>query len=83
MSIDMGMQYALPKNKDIAFALTIEAPFNQLKGEHLYNYGRFSVTRLTFPNTQCIRLSMTYSISNNGKQIKVNKNENDTSRFAK
>lgn len=36
MSIDMGMQYALPKNKDIAFALTIEDPFNQLKGEHLY-----------------------------------------------
>lgn len=84
MSIDMGMQYTLPKNKNLAFALTVEDLFNQLKTKSSYNYGKgYLVTNTAFPKTQCIRLSITYNIGRDSKSIRVNKNENDTSRFMK
>lgn len=84
MSIDMGMQYTLPKYKNLAFALTVEDIFNQLKTESSYNYGgEYQVTNTIFPNTQCVRLSITYNIGRDSKNIRVNKNENDVSRFMK
>lgn len=84
MSIDMGMQYTLLKNKKLAFALTVEDLFNQQKLESSYNYGQgIQVINTIAPNTQCVRLSITYNIGHDSKSIRVNKNENDTSRFTK
>lgn len=84
MSLDMGIQYTLPKNKNLAFALTVEDFFNQLKTESSYNYGEeHKVINTIFPNTQCVRLSITYNIGRDSKNIRVNKNRNDTSRFMK
>lgn len=84
MSIDMGMQYTLLKNKNLAFALTVEDLFNQQKLESSYNYGQgIQVINTIAPNTQCVRLSITYNIGHDSKSIRVNKNENDTSRFTK
>ena len=72
------------KNKNLAFALTVEDLFNQLKLESLYNYCQdIQVINTIAPNTQCVRLSITYNIGHDSKSIRVNKNENDTSRFMK
>lgn len=83
MSVDMGIQYSLP-NARWAFALTAEDIFNQLKNESSYIYGKeYQVVRITNPNSQGVRLSITYNLGRDSKDIRVNKNENDTSRFTK
>ncbi len=83
MIMDMGMQYTLPRNKQWSFALSVENLFNQLKEESVYNYGGHHVTNTISPNTQCLRFSLTYTISHAAKHIRIHKNENDASRFMK
>lgn len=84
MSIDMGIQYSLPRNEKWAFALSAEDIFNQLKNSYSCNYGKgHTVTNVTNPNSQCFRLSITYNLGRNSKNIRVNKNKNDMSRFIK
>jgi len=83
MSVDMGIQYSL-SNTRWAFALTAEDIFNQLKNESSYIYGKdYQIEHITKPYNQGIRLSITYNLGRDSKNIRVNKNENDISRFKK
>lgn len=83
MSLDIGAQYTLPKNKHWTFALTADDIFNQNKSVTKYAYGELDVINTKYPNTQSIRMSITYNIGRNSKKIQVINNENDTSRFTR
>lgn len=80
-TMDFGMQYSFLKDKNLVIAVSAEDIFNQRGSEVIYNYGGNLVKSIELPNTQNIRLAITYTFSRNTKSVHVNRNENDTSRF--
>lgn len=80
-TMDFGVQYSFLKKKNLVMAVSVEDIFNQRGSEVIYNYGGNLVKSIELPNTQSIRLAITYTFSQNTKTIHVNRNENDTSRF--
>lgn len=82
-TMDFGVQYSFLKEKNLVIAVSAEDLFNQRGSEVIYNYGGNLMKSIELPNTQSIRLAITYTFSQNTKTVHVNRNENDTSRFTR
>ena len=80
-SMNLGMQYNILKNKSLVLSLTADDIFNQERISSEIFYGNRAVSYYTWPSSQNVMLTLSYTLNRNGKSIKVNKNANDTERF--
>jgi hypothetical protein len=81
--MNLGTQYSLLKDDDLTITLSINDLFDKdYYKQHTY-YGTRDVYSYTYPNSMNAMITVSYDISKNKKDIKVNRNENDTSRFEK
>ncbi|WP_329904955.1 outer membrane beta-barrel family protein [Porphyromonas pogonae] len=82
-SVDLGFQYAFGKDRRWTLGLSLEDAFNTVEKGSTYKYGDKMLYYKTNPTSQRLLFKLNYRISRNSQTIRVTRNENDTSRFAK